>query len=106
MQKLNKFFSLLSLCQKAGKLCSGELTCENALKGKKAKLLIVAQDASDNTVKKFTNSAQFYGCEIIRTGTKENLGSSIGRDMRSVMAVTDEGFAKQLKILSEQLSEN
>ena len=49
----NKFFSMLSLCQRAGRLVSGELPCENAVKSGKAKLLIIAEDASANTKKKF-----------------------------------------------------
>lgn len=93
---------MIGLCQKAGKLVSGELSCENAVKGRKAKLIILAEDASENTEKKFMNSAKFYGCEIMKTGNKEELGKAIGRDMRSVIAVTDEGFAAQLKKLLDE----
>lgn len=102
MQKINKFISMIGLCQKAGKLVSGELPCENAIKGKKVKLIILAEDVSKNTEKKFANSGKFYGCEILKTGTKEELGKAIGKDMRSVIAVTDDGFAAQLKKLLDE----
>ncbi|MCJ7855816.1 ribosomal L7Ae/L30e/S12e/Gadd45 family protein [Lachnospiraceae bacterium NSJ-143] len=98
-QTVNKFFSMLGLCQRAGKLISGELSCENAVKSGKAKLLIIADDASENTKKKFSNMASFYKVDIIGTGTKKEIGRIIGKDMRSSVAITDEGFAQQLKKL-------
>ena len=96
----NKFFSMLSLCQRAGRLVSGELPCENAVKSGKAKLLIIAEDASANTKKKFENAAFAHKTECIVMGNKIELGQTIGKDMRSSGAITDEGFAQQLKKLA------
>ena len=96
----NKFFSMLSLCQRAGRLVSGELPCENAVKSGKAKLLIIAEDASANTKKKFENAAFAHKIECIVMGNKIELGQTIGKDMRSSVAITDEGFAQQLKKLA------
>lgn len=81
---------------KAGKIVSGEVGCESTVKGKKAKLIIVASDASENTKTKFTNSARFYGVDIIEYGTKAELGYAVGKAERSVIAVTDEGFSAKL----------
>ena len=96
----NKFFSMLSLCQRAGRLVSGELPCENAVKSGKAKLLIIAEDASANTKKKFENAAFAHKTECIVMGNKIELGQTIGKDRRSSVAITDEGFAQQLKKLA------
>ena len=96
----NKFFSMLSLCQRAGRLVSGELPCENAVKSGKAKLLIIAEDASANTKKKFENAAFAHKTECVVMGNKIELGQTIGKDMRSSVAITDEGFAQQLKKLA------
>ena len=98
----NKFLSLLGLCQRAGKLVSGELPCEKALKGVKVKLLIISEDASGNTKKKFKNAALLKNVDIICTETKENIGRAIGKDLRSTVAIIDEGFARQLKNLYEK----
>ena len=51
----NKFYSMLGLCMKAGRLTSGEVGCEAAIKGKKAKLIILAEDASEKTKKEIDN---------------------------------------------------
>ena len=50
---MNKFFSLLGLCKRAGKLVAGEVAAEQAVRKKQAFLLILAQDASKNTKKKY-----------------------------------------------------
>ena len=94
---MNKFFSLLGLCKRAGKLVAGEVAAEQAVRKKQAFLLILAQDASKNTKKKFTNSAVYYELPLAEIGTKEELGRAIGAEMRSIIAITEKGFAKKLK---------
>ena len=47
--KLNKALSLISLATKAGKTASGEFATEKEVKTGYAELVIVAEDASDNT---------------------------------------------------------
>ena len=96
MNNSEKILSILGLCRRAGRLESGELGCEIAIKEKKAKLLILAKDASENTTKKFVNSADFYNIDIVTMFTKAELGYAIGKDNRAVIAVTDDGFKNKL----------
>ena len=51
----SKIFSSLGLATKAGKTQSGEFCTEKSVKSFQAFLVIVAEDASDNTKKMFTN---------------------------------------------------
>ena len=51
----NRVLSLISLATKAGKTVSGEFCTEKEVKTGRAVLVIVADDASDNTKKKFKN---------------------------------------------------
>ena len=101
-----KFLSLLGLCKRAGKLVAGEVAAEQAVRGKKAYLLILSEDASKNTKKKFRNSAAYYELPLAEIGAKEELGRAIGTDMRSIIAITEEGFAKKLRQLAEETIEN
>ena len=103
---MNKFLSLLGLCKRAGKLAAGEVAAEQAVRGKNAYLLILSEDASKNTKKKFRNSAAYYELPLAEIGTKEELGRAIGADMRSVIAITEEGFAKKLKQLADDIIKN
>lgn len=103
---MNKFFSLLGLCKRAGRLAAGELAAEQAIRRGKAYFLILAEDASPNTKKKFTDSAVFYGLPLAEIGTKETLGKAIGAELRAILAITDEGFAKRLQELAERSIES
>ena len=103
---MRKFLSLLGLCKRAGKLAAGEVAAEQAVRGKQAYFLILSEDASKNTKKKFRNSAAYYELPLAEIGTKEELGRAIGVDMRSIIAITEEGFAKKLKQLADDIIKN
>ena len=81
----DKVISLLGLAERAGKIASGEFAAEKAVKTGKARLIIVAEDASDNTKKKFSDMC------------KELLGHGIGKEFRASLAVLDGGFAKAIE---------
>ena len=93
----NKVYSLLGLSMRAGKLKSGEFAVLEAIRGHKAELVIVSEDASDNTKKQFNDKCKFYDVPIIFFGSKEELGHAIGKDVRTSLAVLDKGFAKSLR---------
>ena len=99
---LNKVLSLVSLATKAGKTVSGEFCTEKEVKTGRAALVIVADDASANTKKKFQNMCDFYEVPIFFYKDKDALGHAMGKEFRASLAVLDEGFAKgimkQLKI--------
>ena len=61
----DKVISLLGLAERAGKIASGEFAAEKAVKIGKARLIIVAEDASDNTKKKFSDTF----CMLLAEGT-------------------------------------
>jgi ribosomal protein L7Ae-like RNA K-turn-binding protein len=53
MTNKDKFLNLLGLATKAGKLISGDETTLKGVRSGKPKLVIVATDASEATIKKF-----------------------------------------------------
>ena len=93
----NKVLSMLGLCARARKVASGEFQTEKAIKEGKARLVIVAEDASENTKKLFHNKSEFYEVPCFVYGTKESLGHAIGNEMRASLAVMDEGFATEIQ---------
>jgi len=96
--KNRKALSMMSLCQKAGKLVSGDLSCEKVLQNGKALIIILPVDASENTKKKFINKAYFYNVMVLNVkSTSDELSSAIGKTNRYVFAVCDENFAKKIK---------
>ena len=95
--KSSKALSLVSLATKAGKTASGEFCTEKEVKTGMAELVIVAEDASANTKKKFKNMCDFYEVPIYFYGDKDTLGHAMGKEFRATLAVTDAGFAKGIK---------
>jgi len=88
-----KFKSLLGLCMKARRLSVGEHACEIALRNGDAKLVVIAEDASCGTRKKFTNKAFHYKVPVVFYGSRDEISKAIGKENRVVIAVTDSGFA-------------
>ena len=95
--KSSKALSLVSLATKAGKTASGDFCTEKVVKTGMAVLVIVAEDASANTKKKFKNMCDFYEVPIYFYGDKDTLGHAMGKEFRATLAVTDAGFAKGIK---------
>jgi len=87
---------VLGLVQKAGYLASGEFQCEDAIKRGRAYLVIIAEDASQNTKKKFSDKCAYYDVRCVVMSSKEELGGRIGKSERSCVAVLDSGFADSI----------
>lgn len=96
MTEIDKVYSFLGLACKAGKVVSGDETCERAILKGKVVLTIIAQDASDNTKKKFMDMCSYRAIDIKMFGNKEKLGKFVGKDIRSVVAVIDKGFGERM----------
>ena len=94
---------MIGIATKSRNTVSGEFSTEKAVKEHKAALVIVADDASDNTKKMFTNMCTYYKVPIYFFGEKTELGHAMGKEFRASLAVLDRGLAdaieKQLKTI-------
>ena len=105
MQK-DKVLNLIGLAQKAGKVVSGEFMTEKAVKTGEAALVILAEDASENTQKKFRNMCEFYEVPLYILSDKETLGHAMGKEFRASLAVQDWNFAEAIrKVLQDEEKE-
>ena len=97
-----KVLSYVGIATKSGKIASGEFLTAKSVKDGSACLVIVADDASDNTKKMFINMCNFYEVPLCFFENKDSLGHSMGKEVRASLAFLDEGLAqaacKQLKI--------
>ena len=94
----SKILRMIGLANRAGKVITGTELCEKAVKSGKAKLVILAQEASASTIKNFEN----LGVDIVFVESRELLGKYTGKEIRTVAVVTDEGFARTIKKESEE----
>lgn len=102
-----RLYGLIGICAKAGKIRSGEFSTEKSVKSGKAKLVIVANDASEKTKKRFSDMAEFrkipFNADLC---DKDTLGHIIGREFRASLAVEDAGLAKNILSLINGGNEN
>ena len=96
MTDKNKVFSMIGLATRARKVVSGEFSTEKSVKSGRSHMVIVSEEASDNTKKMFTNMCTYYKVPILFLGGKEELGHSMGKQMRASLAVVDAGLAKAI----------
>ena len=68
---------MLGLCMRAGKLAYGTDMCLDKIKYNKAKLVIVAEDASDNTKEKFESICKEKKVDLVIYGNKFDLSHAI-----------------------------
>lgn len=92
-----KILDLIGLAMKAGKVKSGEFSTEQSVKKGRACLVIVAEDASENTKKMFRDMCRYHHVESFCFSSKIVLGHACGKEMRSSLAVEDEGLAKAIE---------
>lgn len=92
----NKWMSLLGLANRARKIISGEELSVKEIRSGKAKLILLAADASANTMKKISDKCKSYEVPLKLVEDRNLLGQAIGKEARVVVAVLDDGFAKKL----------
>ncbi|MGL5437740.1 MAG: L7Ae/L30e/S12e/Gadd45 family ribosomal protein [Lachnospiraceae bacterium] len=96
MDNRQRILNLIGLATKAGKAASGEFSTEKAVKSGKAHLVIVSEEASDNTRKMFFNMCTYYKVPIYYFGGKGELGHAMGKEMRASLAIADQGLANAI----------
>jgi ribosomal protein L7Ae-like RNA K-turn-binding protein len=101
----HKFFNNLGMAMRAGKVITGEESVIDSVRKGEARLVIVAEDAAVNTGKKVSDKCKTFGVPVIYFGSRDQLGASIGKESRVLVAISDGGFAKMLKKSLENRTE-
>ena len=92
-----KTLNLLGLMRRASAIALGEENSGAAMRQGKAKLLLVASDASDNARKRAADFAAGRSAPVVPLPfSKEEIAAHVGVRGCSMAAVTDLGFAKAL----------
>ena len=106
MVRADKVLSLLGIAARARRIASGEFQTEHAVKSGEAYLVMVANDASENTKKRVRSMCEYYQVPMAVYATREELGHCIGKEFRASLAVTDKGLAESVeKKLADKTTE-
>ncbi|MCU9612065.1 YlxQ family RNA-binding protein [Caldibacillus lycopersici] len=96
MKKAEKWLSFLGLANRAGKIVTGEELVVKEIQKQRVKLVLIANDASENTMKKIQDKCNYYHVPVKVVSDRYTLGESIGKHARVVIAIMDDGFSKKL----------
>ena len=98
-----KVISYLGFAKKSGNLLTGVNTCSFAMAKGKVKLMILAEDISENSRKKIMKEIRKIQANIwsltvnhIEYGNSEELSHAVGASGRNVFAICDKGFAEAI----------
>jgi len=91
---MDKALNYLSLARKAGRIELGEEPVGSAARAQKARLVLVASDASDHTWHRAKSFVAGTGQQCIKVPfTKDELGMAVGRTSLAIAAMTDPAMA-------------
>lgn len=92
-----KVISYLGFAKKSGSLMAGVNTCTFGMNKGKVKLMILAEDISENSEKKIMKEIRKHGVEYVKYGNSEEMSRAIGSQGRSVFAICDINFSEVIK---------
>ena len=91
---MEHILSLIGLAKKAGRVEIGEEPVGSAARSKKARVILIAEDAADASVRRARSFADAGNCLYLTIPAgKDDLGRCLGRTSCAMAAVTDIGFA-------------
>lgn len=98
-----KLLSLLGFAAKARKLILGTDLCRDEIRRGKLPLVIIAQNASANTVKRICDACNYYGTEFCHVPINSDmLSKQVGKLSNiAVFGVTDMNFVNGITALFE-----
>ncbi|WP_240843277.1 ribosomal L7Ae/L30e/S12e/Gadd45 family protein [Acidaminobacter sp. JC074] len=100
----NKFLTMMGFAQKSGNLMSGENTLELYIPKKKISLVIIAEDASENTKSRFVQLSTRFQVPYIIWGSRESLSHAIGKYNRAVYGISNKKFSRELRKIYEEMT--
>lgn len=89
----DKLSTALGFSMKAGKVRSGEVAAEAALKSAKAEIAVIDAEASERSRKHWSDMCNNAGVTLVEA---RGLGRAIGREAHMVACITDKGFAQMI----------
>lgn len=94
--------SLIRLARRAGCVDSGDASVRDSIERRRSKLILIASDAAERTIKNFSRLSREAGIPVLLFGSRDQLGSVLGKESRAVLAITNDHFAKGITMAIER----
>lgn len=92
----NKIYGLIGLARRASKISFGTESSMDSIRKRKAKLVIIAEDAAERTKKNFKIECEKIKISFRIYGTIEDLSNAIGQNNKAIITINDENFSKEI----------
>ena len=93
----DKVLNYLGLAARGRMLAIGYNTCMFMMGKRKVKLVLLAEDLAENSVKKMLSLCKRNNVPYVVYGTKEVLSHRTGKDDSGIFGITDENLAKAIQ---------
>lgn len=106
---INKVYGLLGISAKAGKVFAGTDLVLDEMSKNKVKLVIVAKDTSEKTIKNMKYYCDKNKVELLIYGTIDENSRAIGKKNKAIIAIRDSKLASAIKkeiLGGEEFGEN
>ncbi len=91
---MDRFLNMLGLCSRAGKCLFGETACMSGIRTGKVFLVLIDQEASANTRKRYVDACEYRKVPYLLV--REAAFAAAGKQGRRAIAIADENFARIL----------
>jgi len=91
-----KVEAILGFARRAGRLAVGTRAALRSAERKDAQALLIARDASERLRRNAGRVASMRAIPLFEWGTKDSLGTALGRTEVGIVAVCDEHLAQSL----------
>ena len=98
-----KVLSYLGFAAKARKIATGYNTSCFMMEKKKVKLMLLAEDLSDNSKNKMISIADRYKVPYLIYGNMDELSHITGMEGKGIFSITDDNLAK---VISQEIDNN
>lgn len=98
----DKLLGMMGLAARARKVVTGtEIVTEKIKANKGVRLVLIASDVSQNTLKKLVNCCEYYEVEYIQLQrTQDEISNAVGKScLTSSVAILDRNFSEAIKKL-------
>ena len=95
----SKILNLIGLATRARKTSMGTDIVINCIQRKEAKIVFIANDASEETIKKLQDKCNYYKVQSCMLFNTLEINDAVGKNNIKVVSVNDSGFYNNIKTL-------
>lgn len=91
----NEVLNFIGLAARSRKITTGEGVLKS-VRNQTSRLVIISEDASENTRKQLVDKCTYYQIRYIIIGDSDEISKAIGKQNRKAISILDKNFANKI----------